>query len=206
MNQEMVKALLDGRKTQARRPVKSNAHDFHDLSAFLHESSGRLTWAPGCGSVLSESSPFGKPGDELYVREKTRVESHEVLFLPELVNSMFITYLADDKFSRVDRPDRIKYVRAGSCMPNGCFREAARIHLLVKRVWVERLTSISLDDMYADGAPAYLLNNARSDYCDRYFSAKSWFFGVWNSIYKKRGYGIDVNPYVWCCEFERIEK
>ena len=69
-NGEMVRAILDGRKTQTRRPVKFPVHD-KNLGCELagNELAGELSE----GNYLN--SAFGKPGDRIWVRETFRVHS-----------------------------------------------------------------------------------------------------------------------------------
>ena len=67
----MVRALLDGRKTQTRRVVKPRRH----ASLFALEDDGSPVWSdsyimdPGNAEWRMRDNPYGKPGDRLWVRE-----------------------------------------------------------------------------------------------------------------------------------------
>lgn len=76
-NSEMVRAILDGRKTQTRRIIKSvpATHSFHGwvMSSTCAKDEGKACWAIGDSPLLKEpirlNCPLGKIGDRLYVRE-----------------------------------------------------------------------------------------------------------------------------------------
>ena len=67
-------------------------------------------------------------------------------------------------------------------------RDAARIFLKITGMRVERLQDITLEDMGAEG-----------------FECSSDFFALWDSLNADRGFGWDVNPWVWVVEFEKID-
>jgi hypothetical protein len=72
-------------------------------------------------------------------------------------------------------------------------KKAARIKLRVKRVWIERIQDISEADAKAEGTkPEPKMRAHRYRYA---------FGCLWDSIYKT----WSENPFVWACEFERIE-
>lgn len=76
-NAEMVRAILDGRKTQTRQIVKSvpTTHDFHGwvMSSTCAKDEGKAVWAIGDSPLLKDpirlNCPLGKIGDRLWVRE-----------------------------------------------------------------------------------------------------------------------------------------
>lgn len=63
-NSEMVRAILDGRKTQTRRPIK---FPFKDRNLGCELSGNELAGELSARNYLN--SPFGKPGDRIWVRE-----------------------------------------------------------------------------------------------------------------------------------------
>lgn len=76
-NSAMVRAILDGRKTQTRRIIKAvpTTHDFHGwiMSSTCTKDEGKACWAIGNSSLLKDpirlNCPLGKIGDRLWVRE-----------------------------------------------------------------------------------------------------------------------------------------
>jgi hypothetical protein len=76
-------------------------------------------------------------------------------------------------------------------------RWASRITLDLTDVRVERVQDISEEDARAEGA-----SYGRPPYQS---SEREWFSLLWDSINAKRGYGWDVNPWVWVLSFRRVE-
>jgi hypothetical protein len=81
--------------------------------------------------------------------------------------------------------------------PNHMPRWASRITLEVIDVRVERVQEISEEDAKAEGC---LLIPCAPKYIDTY---RETFADLWNSINEKRGFGWDVNPWVWVVEFKK---
>lgn len=77
-------------------------------------------------------------------------------------------------------------------------RWASRITLRVKRVWVERVDSISESDATAEGL------GDDSELWHLSFDAQGRFQSLWDSIYLDR-FPWSSNPWVWCCEFEVVK-
>lgn len=188
-NTEMVNAILDGRKTQTRRPIKGvdNRNHIRLKGGFTNHV---------CDIRSLQKSPFGKPGDVLAVREACRA-------IEEDDGSDFIEYKADGfKFWPFENsPEgaeewiKIRQYRGGEGlwvpsihMP----KSACRLKLKVKRVWVERVNDISEDAAFAEGAAFRNLNS------DTPMSYKGGFARLWHKIYNT----WHENPWVWCCEFE----
>ena len=184
-NTEMVKAILDGRKTCTRRAIK-----------FSNGMTGRPVGKAGDSSnPLGVMYPGGikrppyQPGDILYVRE-TWGEGYE--------KGTYI-YKADDKLANLPEfKDSSKLIYNPSIhMP----KEAARIWLKVTDVRVERLQEITETQAQAEGCNSGLLTGP----C----TARGQFENLWNSTIKKSDldkYGWSANPLVWVIEFERFEK
>ena len=82
-------------------------------------------------------------------------------------------------------------------------RQASRLTLLVKRVWVERVQDISEADAYAEGVTDEwpLSMPYLSGFGGR--AVLNNFATLWDSIYAAKGNGWDENPWVRGCEFER---
>ena len=178
-NTQMVRAILDGRKTQTRRLPSSRVRD-----KWCEWDEYQCAVAPP-GSILAtekgfyENDPPYKVGDILWVRETwCNVNTKEY-------PSYF--YKADK-----DRPSDFDLTpwRPSIHMP----RDAARLFLRVTGVRCERLRNITRDDAIAEGC------NAAIPILE--------FKMVWNSTIKKFDlyrYGWDANPFVWVVDFERIE-
>jgi hypothetical protein len=102
-------------------------------------------------------------------------------------------------------------------LPRNMPKAACRIKLKVKRVWVERVQDITNDDAIAEGLCAVTKDGKLTKYgigdVDGLPFGKGWpwreftsnpvsaFKKIWNSIYGT----WDDNPWVWCCEFQRLE-
>ena len=197
---EMVRAILDGRKTQTRRVVTGRV---------------ALEWlAPGMFIpeyvALRENglSPYGYAGDRLWVRETWTVNDYGYSMPPALYNAT-VAYRADgteisyecpqdfcDAESERDaagaNPDRW---RPSIHMP----RWASRITLELTDVRVQRVQDITGEDVEAEGVEF----PEAEDYTR---VAERWdpFIALWDSINAKRGYGWDANPWVWALSFQKV--
>ena len=94
-------------------------------------------------------------------------------------------------------------------------RILSRITLEITDIRVERLRIMTSDDAIAEGAyevsrvgdgPASATWTMGASQEWRYDSPLQAFEAMWNSIYAKRGFGWDVNPWVWVIIFKRVEK
>lgn len=192
-NTEMVKALLDGRKTVTRRLVKP-------------QPSKKASWLDKCAGVYTFSDatfphePYSS-GDILYVRETWGIAG----FNPES-NEMFVEYKADGANANIVLPEEKfqKYYEGMSeaepdwhpsiHMP----REAARIFLRVTDVRVERLQDIEC--IATEGIAMVPADDKRDP---RYYFAKLWDSTIKTDVHL---YDWHANPWVWVIEFERISK
>ena len=174
----MVRAILEGRKTQTRRVLKQKAIDWlptlSHISVASRESTGLC--------------PYGYPGDRLWVRETW---SH----LGEDDNDWFV-YRADN----ADALDNlIAKWRPSIHMP----RAASRILLEITDVRVERLQDISEEDAKAEGVESW----AESDKILEHLLARSQpsqiFKALWQSISGPESW--NESPFVWAITFKRIK-
>lgn len=194
-NDEMVQALLTGRKTCTRRAIKLP---------------DKMTGRP-IGKSGDSSNPLGffypggikrppyQPGDILYVREtwseiKNADGSHKKY-----------VYKASDQYPFGESRYIIKFNWKPSIhMP----KKAARIWLKVTDVRVERLQDITEDGAKEEGANFKNGKNVGLEEKMRR-TAIERFAEIWNSTIKKTDidrYGWDANPWVWVIEFEWCEK
>lgn len=188
-NGEMVRAILDGRKTQARRPVK---FPFLDKNMGCELAGNELVSEVRAGNY--SNVPFGRIGDRLWVREAYQGPLFEF--------DQMGTYLEDT--SKFERPEFCEYRADGGKTPEyydaddnlrygwkpsiHMPRWASRILLEITAVRVERLQDISEADAIAEGGT-------------KHFNI-DWFWPLWASIY-----GVDswnANPWVWVVEFKRV--
>lgn len=189
-NGEMVRAILDGRKTSTRRSVKDNIPNDAIWGYTGFTPKGYIS----CRGVYADRYGEGfyklpyQPGDVLYVRETwhkytKRVSKGESCHIAE-----FYGY----KASAANSEDADEPWKPSIHMP----KEAARIWLKVTDVRVERLQDMTDDDAEAEG-------------CFDYTSTALGFPDIWDSTIKKSDrdrYGWTANPWVWVIEFERCEK
>lgn len=207
-NTEMVKAILEGRKTVTRRLIKPKFKGVYypiwkHPEKLIFENSSMdgwwQIWTEKVGSPYTCTKAPYQVGDILYVRE-TWIES-----------SFGYAYRASD-YSTIEEwaGEEIKW-KPSIFMP----KEAARIFLKVTNVRVERLQDITSDDAISEGVSrdrAFELNNWTPTFYDPdsggdpdYIEA---FKELWNSTVDKTvkdRYGWEANPWVWVIEFEKIQ-
>lgn len=194
---EMVRAILDGRKSCTRRICKdANEYTVPDMEFY---NADRRTYAVHNFadkehteqlSIAERTCPIC-PGDILYVRETWK----------RALNGYY--YYED--WQRDDIADITKW-KPSIHMP----KEAARIWLKVTNVRVERLQEITEDGAKAEGAidNRGFIHSPENEY-DCIHTAQEHFIKIWNSTIKKSNldsYGWSANPWVWVIEFERCEK
>lgn len=195
-NTDMVRAILDNRKTVTRRVVKPQPPNAHDILDFDEEDN---SFDFLCGMIADNcyidfaytaKDPY-RPGDILYVRE-TFFE-HKGRFY----------YKADGKHETLAKLGITFKWRPSIHMP----REAARIFLRVTDVRVERLQDITEEQAKKEGEKGWLVASTRDwDKNPDYILS---FRYIWNHTVKKAYralYGWEANPWVWVIEFERCEK
>ena len=203
----MVRAILEGRKTQTRRVVKyrvfhnpPHALDFHNDSRWVgacHEN-GRS----GNGLKLC---PYGQPGDRLWVRETWASHIDEDR-LPSRDCSKDIRFYQECHGDQRGKNPRIGKWRPSIHMP----RWHARIELKIIAVRVERLQQISAKDIIAEGAVARAHDdrfghNPVSAFDGKvYLDLRSLWAAGWNSINAKRAPWAS-NPWVWVVEFKLLK-
>lgn len=189
-NGEMVRAILDGRKTQTRRIAKVTSEGCKE--GFITPLAG---FVPRSIENHISYCPFGKPGDRLWVRETWSKSKQPYL-------SGHIFYRADGEtngkqfsLSFVERESKW---RPSIHMP----RSASRILLEITNIRVERLNDISEEDAIAEGCVSTAVaNESGNDYAGLYASEN--FSRLWKLINGKGSW--DLNPFVWVIEFKVIE-
>lgn len=191
MNGEMVRAILEGRKTQTRRIVKPSAWiEYGDVNDYGKPVSGGH-------DVDFSKCPFGTVGDRLWVREAFAVSEHWDSDEGRTVQN--IGYKATAK-----NPD-FKGWKPSIHMP----RWASRITLEITEIRVERLNYISEKDALAEGIEEHIGAHGVKGFkpylkgnLDVLAFPQNSFRSLWESI---NGPGSwDQNPWVWVIEFRRL--
>lgn len=181
----MVRALLDGRKTQTRRIVKGlEKLENPFFQSLVEHATGKITFSHlKDDAVVDAKFPYGQPGDVLWVRES-------FMHFPIANNRINPTAPYIYK-ATVGTPDMYRF-KPSIHMP----KTACRLFLKVKSVRVERLNSISMGDAQAEGAQPIE--------CGPVGCYRCGFQKLWVDINGKESWRND--PYVWVIEFESIEK
>lgn len=219
-NGEMVRAILAGRKTQTRRVMKVqppegwgplNSFGVEDPNARTYTKAvvdrhGYMQAGPQVFGVADETwgavSPFGQPGDSLWVRESCWVyggwqpesEYYRKRFYPM---GKKVAYQATDEKPTNGLTLHREWRGTPSIhMP----RWASRIQLEITSVRVERLNDINEQDSLAEGmddgtSPAAIA-------AGWFEKPRRAFRRLWERIYGQESW--DSNPWVWVVEFKRI--
>lgn len=212
----MVRALLEGRKTQTRRAVK-----FLKLHADHGEPRPGDAWVdhsyetPSLGGVPCLKVPYGSgedetvhrhfpvwsPGERLWVKE-----TH--MFYPQAGKDCApgLVYRADGKVT-----DEMVKLLGKQWRPSiFCRREYSRLTLEVKGVRVERVQDISEGDAWAEGCKRGLPTDNGGYFpaeepdpsgkgARGWDNAREWYADLWEEI---NGPGTwEANPWVWVVEF-----
>lgn len=208
-NTEMVRAILDDRKTVTRRCVKPQPKS---RLCYTFAGSDYGTWgypAPSSYEIWGEEYRLSEDitKEDIKKRWKPPYHTGDILYVRE-------TWCDDRQFTHDSTPGRYFY----KASENGDFKwkpsihmpkEAARIFLQVTDVRVERLQDITEAGAEAEGAVNNIgmIHSPDNEY-DHIHTAKEHFIEIWNSTIKKSDldtYGWDANPWVWVIEFERCE-
>ncbi|HBR7682252.1 TPA: hypothetical protein L9390_003256 [Klebsiella pneumoniae] len=225
-NGEMVRAILDGRKTQTRRPIKWKQTRFTEIGE--REDGSKWPWSEDAEHACDfwHPCPFGAVGDRIWVRETWGVVSHELdedgriqPWKPDrpatAIHEMpfgngyysgHAIYAADGDFTWGDDDG---YEDGRSCWKPSIHmpRAASRILLEITDVRVERLNAISEEDARAEGIiDGGCLNCGEPEPCgcaNPEPDATDAFAYLWQSIYGQENWNAD--PWVWVIEFKRVE-
>ena len=193
---EMVRAILDGRKTMTRRVVKPQS-DGDGLSKLIDGP-----WIDTSERVFP--CPHGVPGDKLWVRETCAfVECDST---PSGIPiDPFVVYFADGASLEALRHHGYFVERwtPSRFMP----RRASRILLEIEDIRVERVQEISGQDVQDEGVADSLAFGKNNP-----VSRQNWeraqhraFARLWNTIHKaKPEHQWDANPFVWVISFRRV--
>ncbi|EAW6027549.1 hypothetical protein H0Q26_004372 [Salmonella enterica] len=230
-NDEMVRAILEGRKTQTRRIMKNQPAEVGpEAPVMVRKIGAGFQWygADGVSSVFN--CPFGIVGDRIWVRETWAILGNE--------DGCSVDW--NDNLCRGDEKNAARIYRASCEQKPGDYglwsipddadwkphtvnekfdggwrpsihmpRWASRILLEITNVRVERLNDISECDAGAEGVPP--AGSLLPDYPETFLTpkgdfamAKVAFQRLWESIYGEESW--NANPWVWVIEFKRIQE
>jgi len=214
----MVRAILEGRKTQTRRVVKPELVSMWDEPRGGADVAAGYPWVELDGEKYKavELCPYGRPGGLLWVRETWAMfEEHYIYeygWEPEGIVELASykdspTNTTRQRYDVVYRADGYEAdLSAGEKWCPSIFmpRWASRITLRVTDVRVERVQDISADDARDEGVclDTWKLHQSHDGTISMSLAAVQEFRSLWDSINAKRGFGWDVNPWVWVVEFE----
>jgi hypothetical protein len=225
----LIRGILDGSKTQTRRPLKvqppSGVIGFNECAGDL----GTWYCESSCVSVLSyraQKCPFGRSGDRLWVRESFHYGWYDEEYHYNGLSGESIT---ESRWARCDDPDEddVWYAADGDPGDPGNHdrwdhrqtpsihmpRWASRIDLEVLGVRVEQLQDLSVADALAEGVKVERCDHAGGK--DMYGCVDCLNTGMlespvealahtWDEIYAKQGLGWSDNPWVWVTDFRRV--
>ena len=192
----MVRAILEGRKTVTRRPVKTD---------WIQSDRAPLNTAPGLFHFWCSGEhvcPYGEPGQRLWVRETfmdllgTGVEHRPDPNGPLQRYAYRADYPPGSHSDEARKDFGLKW-KPSIHMP----RAACRILLEITDVRVERLQDISRAEIRAEGlqCPPEL---ASDDVSPNY---RDWYPAAWKELWNSTGGDWDGNPWVWVVEFKRVQ-
>ena len=207
-NTDMVRAIMDGRKTCTRRVVKTRRKDacgFYVTKRTDGSFTGIYEYDEDERMFENQLIPPYKPGDILYVRETWQflyelddneqpVEETGKYYYAATDITLFNTYVDENGVKH----DYVPW-RPSIHMP----KEAARIWLKVTDIRVERLQDIDGKGCVKEGIEEEPLKYVGEEF------VKGMYHDLWDSTIKKSDidrYGWDANPWVWVIDFERCDK
>lgn len=199
----MAQAILEGRKTQTRRVIKPQPEVHH---AIPHLNHFVVRWRninapwPEASCLMLLRCPY-LPGDRFWVRETWAAHPY--------FNSTKPSLLTQDEpiWYRASYQNESHLMwRPSIFMP----RWASRITLEVTGLRVGRVQDISEESAIAEGIEqmGQLWRDYSGNFAADYdcYRAKDSFASLWDSINAKRGFGWDVNPWIWAIEFRKLEE
>ena len=211
---ELIPPIRRDRKTQTRRVVRGVALEWLAPDLFIPE----VVADPD--NILS---PYGYPGDFLYVREAHwQYGSWRFCTDPKTGKDgrTFVRFYPDDN------PDRLLGFKFGCCRPQVQFSFSSNVEWLFRpsiflpkwasRIWLENTgTRIErLGDMIdADAIREGVYDMGRSDAEGNRFEYRgeigpaplALFLEAWDDLNGKRGHGVATDPWVWVVDFKRTE-
>lgn len=226
-NGEMVRAILDGRKTQTRRVISDRHLHLLDVASQVGECYPLESGIDHANSqsYYREHCPFGQVGDRLWVRETwSDVNLEGIPAVAYRADGDVFSPMDDESFLDEDgafnyedhRVTKYHFAAWYSDLIEGIEgvwrpsihmpRWASRITLEINAVRVERLNSISDVEAMREGIQN-LTTCSHADFgipgvVNAQHPVRA-FQLLWESIYGVDGW--EANPWVWVIEFKRVE-
>lgn len=207
-NTEMVRAILDSKKTVTRRCIKHEIHVFEKHREILVYDN-RYLFDFLIDAYIESQSQY-KNGDILYVRETWSTH-----YTAESDGKLVLCYKADG----INLKEECLSGETNRWYPSIHMpKKYARIFLRVTNVRIERLHDITAEQAIKEGIRSYTKDNMLCKYavnddafrwCDMPLTAIGAYIPLWNSTVDKKEldkYGWYANPYVFVYEFEIISK
>lgn len=204
----MVRAILDGSKTQTRRVLSPQPYidpkwglcwrpkgENHPTgSPWYCERNGN--WNPITNAFADfwrdrGGSPYGAVSDQLWVRETWRADD----YAPK--DPEHTIYRADMPADAQKETESVILWKPSIFMS----RNRSRLTLEITGVRVERVQDISEADAVAEGITPVHPGERKWRTTPL---AKERYAVLWNSINATRGFGWDTNPFVWVVSFRRV--
>lgn len=204
-NTDMVKAILNGRKTVTRRVIKPQplGRIAYIMAGYKHGS-----WSYPCADTYKYWGDKWKEPEGLSNEERNRhwappCHTDDILYVRETWSPVFVhpkryLYKADVNAGQGEGVGLPIKWHPSIHMP----KEAARIFLRVTDVRVERLQDMKMSDIQAEGVVPVSVNGGQWQQWQM-----DYMKPVWDKTIKNRGcYGWEANPWVWVIEFERCDQ
>lgn len=224
MSGPMVRAILEGSKTQTRRVIvpqptitkhmepyrqhRADAPFEAHWSCLVHLDKGDYRYA-----TADCRCPYGKVGDRLWVREthgifgadvgtvsvgyKARLPTGKTL--ADTDGGLDVIRVEPETRTWVETHIDLERWRPSIFMP----RWASRLTLEIKNIRVEQLQDISEEDAIAEGVDAVSLADVPRQAT---MSRRADYRQLWNTINAKRGHSWESNPWVWAITFKKVEQ
>lgn len=222
----MIRAILDGKKTQTRRVVKPQppqpeqvrAKAGIDFALFQRDDTPGIWYVEGPVWAVRQlmdppiptpswTCPYGEPGERLWVRESfycdhcfvgdyERTAAGSRSACEAEWREMVFYGEARDDWKGCEWDGGVPGLKPSIHMP----RWASRLTLEMTDVRVQRVQEISEPDAYAEGIETgTVVQDFGMDH------ARPAFRTLWDSLNAKRGHSWESNPWVWCLTFRRVE-
>lgn len=218
---EMVRAIMEGRKTQTRRVIMPQAPDgfsicdaglwVYDGDRYSHRPAKVWRWHNGPHQWPAKrylECPYGQIGDRgqqndrLWVREAIVDQAPGPGRITEVTEQWSMDWARQCTLDEFLSANEWRYAADApvaweweATIPSIHMpRFASRITLELTQVRVQRVQDINHEDAMAEGFPG--------EECG--FTPWQWFVDVWQRINAKRGYDWVSNPWVWALTFRRV--
>lgn len=206
-NDEMVRAILEGRKTQTRRVLTPQPTTIDGGWGWKDCMIFNIDLSNSC--LLSNMCPYGQPGDLLWVREAWMPDA------PCDATWPYVEFYGCKGASLDLIPKR--YRQPKHCLFRATWdghelvgwkpsihmpRWASRLVLVITDVRVQRLQDISEEDCWSEGIEE--IRYAGDEHGNLRGSVLEDYRALWDSI-SKPGAKWEDNPWVWAISFQRVE-